>query len=159
VLQHLVQKISIFLHSTRDPFLHNAWLAYGNNIGLIGAILSIMLLNFCTQPPWLFCLEACFGTLAPTCNYQIGKLEIFYGFKTLVCKILFHYRSEKEQDLFNAIGSMYAAVILIGVKNGNSVQPVVGVERTVFYRERPAGMYSAFPYAFAQASISQPNHL
>ena len=45
---------------------------------------------------------------------------------------------------------MYAAVLFIGVKNGNSVQPVVAVERTVFYRERAAGMYSALPYAFAQ---------
>ena len=51
------------------------------------------------------------------------------------------------------MGSMYSAVIVIGIKNANSVQPVVGVERTVFYRERAAGMYSAFPYAFAQASI------
>ncbi|XP_073222746.1 pleiotropic drug resistance protein 1-like isoform X2 [Cicer arietinum] len=57
---------------------------------------------------------------------------------------------EKQQDLFNAMGSMYSAVLLIGIKNGNSVQPVVAVERTVFYRERAAGMYSAFPYAFAQ---------
>ena len=62
--------------------------------------------------------------------------------------------SEKQQDLFNSMGSMYAAVLLLGVKNSNSVQPVVGVERTVFYRERAAGMYSAFPYAFAQASNS-----
>jgi len=52
------------------------------------------------------------------------------------------------------MGSMYAAVLLIGIKNGNAVQPVVSVERTVFYRERVAGMYSALPYAFAQASIS-----
>jgi hypothetical protein len=48
---------------------------------------------------------------------------------------------------------MYAAVLLIGIKNSTSVQPVVSVERTVFYRERAAGMYSAFPYAFGQASI------
>jgi len=27
---------------------------------------------------------------------------------------------------------------------------VVVVERTVFYRERAAGMYSALPYAFGQ---------
>ena len=52
------------------------------------------------------------------------------------------------------MGSMYAAVLLIGVKNANAVQPVVAVERTVFYRERAAGMYSALPYAFAQASNS-----
>lgn len=58
--------------------------------------------------------------------------------------------STKQQDVFNAMGSMYAAVLFIGVKNSNSVQPVVAVERTVFYRERAAGMYSALPYAFAQ---------
>lgn len=56
----------------------------------------------------------------------------------------------KQQDLFNAMGSMYAAVIFLGVQNGASVQPVVAVERTVFYRERAAGMYSALPYAFGQ---------
>lgn len=55
-----------------------------------------------------------------------------------------------EQDLFNAMGSMYAAVTFIGVQNGASVQPIIAVERTVFYRERAAGMYSALPYAFAQ---------
>ncbi|AES81585.2 drug resistance transporter-like ABC domain protein [Medicago truncatula] len=63
---------------------------------------------------------------------------------------------EKDQDLFNAMGSMYAAVILIGAMNSNSVQPVVGVERTVFYRERAARMYSAFPYALAQVVIELP---
>lgn len=50
------------------------------------------------------------------------------------------------------MGSMYAAVIFIGIQNSNAVQPVIAVERTVFYRERAAGMYSALPYAFAQAS-------
>ncbi|XP_045797964.1 pleiotropic drug resistance protein 1-like [Trifolium pratense] len=63
---------------------------------------------------------------------------------------------EKEQDLFNAMGSMYAAVLLIGIKNSTSVQPVVSVERTVFYRERAAGKYSAFPYAFGQVVIELP---
>lgn len=45
---------------------------------------------------------------------------------------------------------MYAAVLYLGIQNSGSVQPVVVVERTVFYRERAAGMYSAFPYAFGQ---------
>ncbi|XP_050286353.1 pleiotropic drug resistance protein 1-like isoform X2 [Quercus robur] len=65
-------------------------------------------------------------------------------------------KTTKQQDLFNAMGSMYAAVLFIGVKNSNSVQPVVAVERTVFYRERAAGMYSALPYAFAQVLIEVP---
>ena len=58
----------------------------------------------------------------------------------------------KQQDIFNAMGSMYAAVIFLGVKNSSVVQPVVAVERTVFYRERAAGMYSALPYAVAQVT-------
>ncbi|KAG2590002.1 hypothetical protein PVAP13_5NG314600 [Panicum virgatum] len=61
-----------------------------------------------------------------------------------------------SQDLLNAMGSMYSAVLFIGVMNCTSVQPVVAVERTVFYRERAAGMYSAFPYAFGQVVIELP---
>lgn len=48
------------------------------------------------------------------------------------------------------MGSMYAAVIFLSIQNASAVQPVVDIERTVFYREKAAGMYSALPYAFAQ---------
>ncbi|KAH1203461.1 Pleiotropic drug resistance protein 1 [Glycine max] len=65
----------------------------------------------------------------------------------------------KEQDVFNAMGSMYAAVTSIGVINGASVQPIVAIERNVFYRERAAGMYSALPYALAQVIIELPHIL
>ena len=56
----------------------------------------------------------------------------------------------KQQDLFNLLGAIYAAVFFLGASNATTVQPVVAVERTVFYRERAAGMYSELPYAFAQ---------
>ncbi|KAI5315668.1 hypothetical protein L3X38_044844 [Prunus dulcis] len=62
-------------------------------------------------------------------------------------------KMEKQQELFNAIGSMYASVIFLGIENAMTVQPIVAVERTVFYRERAAGMYSALAYAFAQLTI------
>ncbi|XWS16998.1 hypothetical protein CRYUN_Cryun33cG0029800 [Craigia yunnanensis] len=62
----------------------------------------------------------------------------------------------REQDIFNSMGSMYAAVLFIGFQNSASVQPVVAVERTVFYRERAAGMYSALPYAFGQVVVELP---
>ncbi|KAJ7966133.1 Pleiotropic drug resistance ABC transporter [Quillaja saponaria] len=68
----------------------------------------------------------------------------------------FGSKRRNEQDLFNAMGSMYAAVIFIGVQNGASVQPVLAIERTVFYRERAAGMYSGLPYAFGQVMIELP---
>ncbi|KAL9387752.1 hypothetical protein Peur_020876 [Populus x canadensis] len=65
-------------------------------------------------------------------------------------------KTTKEQDLLNAMGSMYTAVLFLGVQNSGSVQPVVSIERTVFYRERAAGMYSAFPYAMAQVVVELP---
>jgi hypothetical protein len=49
---------------------------------------------------------------------------------------------------------MYAAALFIGIQNAALVQPIVAVERTVFYRERAAGMYSALPYAFGQVDYA-----
>lgn len=48
---------------------------------------------------------------------------------------------------------MYAAVLFVGINNATTVQPVVATERTVFYREMAAGMYSPVPYAMAQVSV------
>ncbi|KAE8699389.1 Pleiotropic drug resistance protein 1 [Hibiscus syriacus] len=62
----------------------------------------------------------------------------------------------RHQDLFNSMGSMYAAVLFLGVQNAASIQPVVNVERTVFYREKAAGMYSPMAYAFAQVVVELP---
>lgn len=57
---------------------------------------------------------------------------------------------DSSSDLTMVIGAMYAAVLFVGINNCSTVQPIVAVERTVFYRERAAGMYSALPYAMAQ---------
>ncbi|KAK3411001.1 hypothetical protein EUGRSUZ_J03024 [Eucalyptus grandis] len=65
-------------------------------------------------------------------------------------------KTTRSQDLFIAMGSMYSAVLFLGIQNASSVQPVVAVERTVFYRERAAGLYSALPYALAQVLIEVP---
>lgn len=58
----------------------------------------------------------------------------------------------RQQDLLNLLGAAYAAVFFLGAMNGSAVQSVVAIERTVFYRERAAGMYSELPYAFAQVT-------
>ncbi|KAJ7565358.1 hypothetical protein O6H91_02G066900 [Diphasiastrum complanatum] len=65
-------------------------------------------------------------------------------------------KREKQQDLINVLGAVYGAVMFLGVNNCSTVQPVVATERTVFYRERAAGMYSALPYAIAQVAIEIP---
>lgn len=54
------------------------------------------------------------------------------------------------------MGALYGAVLFLGVNNASSVQPVVGTERPVFYRERAAGLYAAVPFALAQALVELP---
>jgi len=56
------------------------------------------------------------------------------------------------------MGALYGSCIFLCFTNCGAVQPVVSIERTVFYREKAAGMYAAMPYALGQASslISQP---
>jgi hypothetical protein len=53
------------------------------------------------------------------------------------------------------IGAMYTAVMFVGINNCSTVQPICSIERTVFYRERAAGMYSAMSYAIAQVKKDQ----
>uniref|UniRef100_A0A1J3IHM4 ABC transporter G family member 35 n=4 Tax=Noccaea caerulescens TaxID=107243 RepID=A0A1J3IHM4_NOCCA len=60
------------------------------------------------------------------------------------------------QDLTMVVGAIYAAVLFVGVNNCSTVQPLVAVERTVFYREKAAGMYSALPYAISQVTCELP---
>ncbi|XP_050210478.1 pleiotropic drug resistance protein 2-like [Mercurialis annua] len=62
-------------------------------------------------------------------------------------------KTQEQQDLMNLLGAMYSAVMFLGATNTSSVMSIVAVERTVFYRERAAGMYSELPYAFAQVAI------
>ena len=62
------------------------------------------------------------------------------------------FSRHRQQDILNAMGSMYSAILFLGFDSIVSVVPVVDVERTVFYREKAAGMYSALPYAFAQVN-------
>ncbi|VAI12357.1 unnamed protein product [Triticum turgidum subsp. durum] len=58
-----------------------------------------------------------------------------------------------QQDLANLLGATYAAVFFLGSANCITVQPVVAIERTVFYREKAAGMYSPLAYAFTQTCV------
>ncbi|XP_059429010.1 pleiotropic drug resistance protein 2-like [Corylus avellana] len=90
-------------------------------------------------------------------NSQYNAIRFFM---TIVIGILFGVifwskgdKIHKQQDLTNLLGATYAAVFFLGATNASAVQSVVAVERTVFYRERAAGMYSELPYAFAQVAI------
>ncbi|KAK0603587.1 hypothetical protein LWI29_006502 [Acer saccharum] len=65
-------------------------------------------------------------------------------------------KRDSTQALFMVMGALYSACIFLGVNNASSVQPIVSIERTVFYRERAAGMYAPFAYAAAQGLVEIP---
>jgi hypothetical protein len=56
---------------------------------------------------------------------------------------------ETEQNLLSLLGATYAAIFFLGAANLLSALPVFAIERTVFYREKAAGMFSPLSYAFA----------
>jgi len=70
---------------------------------------------------------------------------------------LFMIHRDSQQDLYNLLGATYAATFFLGASNCITVQPVVSIERAVFYREKAAGMYSPLSYAFAQVTFKY-NH-
>ncbi|XWS42285.1 hypothetical protein CRYUN_Cryun16bG0001700 [Craigia yunnanensis] len=78
---------------------------------------------------------------------------------SLALAVVFWNQGKKiknQQNLFNIFGSMYAAVVFLGMNSSSSVQPFVATERAVVYRERFAGMYSSWVYALAQVTIEVP---
>lgn len=79
---------------------------------------------------------------------NIGSRLACEAFEFLL--FLLSFQRNTEQDLFNILGSMYMAVIFLGLNNCSTVLPYVATERTVLYREKFAGMYSQNAYSFAQ---------
>ncbi|KAK1319194.1 Pleiotropic drug resistance protein 3 [Acorus calamus] len=59
---------------------------------------------------------------------------------------------DNQQDLFNILGAMFAAMVFLGINNCSSVLPFVSTERNVLYREKFAGMYTSWSYSFAQVA-------
>ncbi|KAG4189982.1 hypothetical protein ERO13_A07G002800v2 [Gossypium hirsutum] len=93
-------------------------------------------------------------------NTSYNAVRIYFSTAmSIIFGVLFWNLGSKrgtKQDLFNAMGAMYTAITFMGTQSAASVRPVIIAERTVFYRERAAGFYSALPYAFAQVAIEIP---
>ncbi|PQP96196.1 ABC transporter G family member 31 [Prunus yedoensis var. nudiflora] len=65
-------------------------------------------------------------------------------------------KRDSAQALMMVMGALLSACLFLGVNNASSVQPIVSIERTVFYREKAAGMYSPLAYASAQGLVEIP---
>jgi hypothetical protein len=61
-------------------------------------------------------------------------------------------RRSSMTDITNIMGALFICITFLGTSNASGVQPIVAVERPVFYRELAAGMYSPLPFAVAQVS-------
>ncbi|KAG6383670.1 hypothetical protein SASPL_156567 [Salvia splendens] len=114
-----------------------------------------------SQPSWVqfkSCLWKQWWTYWRSPDYNLVRY-----FFTLACALLVGtvfwrvgHKKGSDSDLLTVIGAMYASVLFVGINNCSTVQPIVAIERTVFYRERAAGMYSALPYALSQVIVEIP---
>ncbi|KAL6638325.1 hypothetical protein ACP70R_025897 [Stipagrostis hirtigluma subsp. patula] len=94
--------------------------------------------SYWKNPPYnamRYLMTLLFGLLFGTVFWQKGK------------------NIDSQQDLYNLLGATYAATFFLGASNCITVQPVVSIERAVYYREKAAGMYSPLSYAFAQTCV------
>ncbi|MBA0699835.1 hypothetical protein Goari_001440 [Gossypium aridum] len=87
-------------------------------------------------------------------TFSFAEDELGADFAEIYKKSALH--ENNQQKLFNVFGSMYAAVLFLGMNSSSSVQPFVATERVFMYRERFAGMYSSWAYALAQVTIEVP---
>ncbi|GLT42700.1 hypothetical protein SLA2020_166860 [Shorea laevis] len=91
-------------------------------------------------------------------TYNFARLSVVTA-ASLLYGVLLWQKGQKigtEQDLFNIMGSVYIFMIIIGMSSCSSVMPFVATQRTVFYRERFAGMYSSWAYSLSQVIIEIP---
>ncbi|KAL9680966.1 hypothetical protein QQ045_012747 [Rhodiola kirilowii] len=91
-------------------------------------------------------------------DYNLVRFLFTLAAALMLGSVFWRVGSEREDstNLTMVIGAMYVSILFVGINNCSTVQPVVSVERTVFYRERAAGMYSAVPYAIAQVLTEIP---
>ncbi|XP_059654379.1 pleiotropic drug resistance protein 3-like [Cornus florida] len=95
--------------------------------------------------------------------WRSPSYNLMRSMHTLIASLLFGVlfwdqgkKINNQQSLFNMFGSMFTAVIFLGINNSSSVLPYVTTERSVVYRERFAGMYASWAYALAQVTIEIP---
>ena len=83
--------------------------------------------------PWFQC---CLGTHPPGSSL-IGAASMLVSGRLL------------PKDILNIQGALYFCTFFMGIVNSLIVQPVAAAERTVFYRERAARMYSVIAYSLS----------
>ncbi|KAI3740632.1 hypothetical protein L2E82_31102 [Cichorium intybus] len=138
-----------------------------NNIlveGLSKPVLGAKELSFKTkysQSMWgqfKYCIKKQWWSYWRTPDYNLVRFFFALVTALLLGTIFWKIGTKRDNstDLTTIIGAMYVAVMFAGFNNCVTIMPVASFERTVFYREKAAGMYSALPYAMAQVIVEIP---
>ncbi|CAI5534888.1 unnamed protein product [Closterium sp. Naga37s-1] len=91
-------------------------------------------------------------------DYNGARFYYSFIMALLIGGVFFGFGNTREtpQQIVNVMGALYTAALFLGWSNLGSIQPMLAVERSIYYRERGAGMYGAIPYALAQGAIELP---
>ncbi|KAG0455169.1 hypothetical protein HPP92_024461 [Vanilla planifolia] len=93
-----------------------------------------------------------------TQEYNLSRIGLTLVISLLLGSIFWRIGQLRKNsaDLHSVIGAMHLAVLYVCFCNHTTVQPVIASERTVFYRENSAGMYTVLPHALSQVMVEMP---
>ncbi|CAI5477819.1 unnamed protein product [Closterium sp. Yama58-4] len=111
---------------------------------LIMALLTMALLNMALLIMALLIMALLIMALL-IMDLLIGA--VFFGFGR-TC--------DTPQQIVNVTGALCTTALFLGWSNIATIQPIIAMERSIYYRERGAGMFVAIPYALAQGVIELP---
>lgn len=63
---------------------------------------------------------------------------------------------ENAGNVQDVLGALFNTAVFLGVFNMDTIQPVIFMERSVFYRERASGTYGVLPYTLALQIVEIP---
>ncbi|XP_038706976.1 ABC transporter G family member 31-like isoform X2 [Tripterygium wilfordii] len=112
--------------------------------------------NFLAQI--IICLQKYNLVYLRTPSYGLMRLIFGITIAFLLSSVFWHLGSKRNstQGLLIVMGALSLACSILGVNNASSIQSIVSIERTVFYREKTARMYSPIAYGAAQGLVQIP---
>lgn len=93
---------------------------------------------------------------APEYNLTRAAITILVGFAFGTMFWRLGDNRSTVSGVLNIMGVLFSSTLFVGISNCLSIQHLVAAQRTVFYRERAAGMYSVLPFALAQLLVEIP---
>ncbi|XP_057534339.1 ABC transporter G family member 39-like isoform X3 [Amaranthus tricolor] len=109
--------------------------------------------------PFIIQFKACFWKQYKSYwknrSYSLVRFFLTIALGVLLGLIFWNKGSKlaNQQELLNQFGILFSALLFLGGCNAFNVQMIAANERTTYYREKAAMMYSALPFALAQLAI------